>query len=331
MKRQECRGAYGDGDLSDASWTEEEGPESAEQPVSQRQVRRAPASTAQDDQLLLQQEILGDHRSHATGTAQLRGHHSQVKQGEQELLHARDSVGQIAAPRNVASIQSQRENREFETHTEALWIEMPLPVDAAWTVAYRVIVQKTRAVVAEVRVFPSEPDIPDREAGSWRGEWLGRKAHVPSGGLSTRALRSIRLGYDVRSLEQVITQVKQNPDLRPLLDPEHGWLGAMGLTQDLTTDRPRATVAGRGRPALPRSEYAALAAAYVAACASGSRRPVLDVARQRGDSVSLVRARIHTARRLGFLERGSPGCAGGTLTPAARTLLATDDTKERST
>ena len=96
MKRQERRGAYGDGDLSDASRTEEERPESAEQPVAQRQVRRPLASTAQDDQLLLEQEILRDHRSHATGPTQLRGHDGQVKQSEQEVLHARDSVGQTS-------------------------------------------------------------------------------------------------------------------------------------------------------------------------------------------------------------------------------------------
>ena len=59
--------AYGDRDLSDTSWTEEERPQSADQPVAQREVRRPPASTAQDDELLLEQEILGDDRSHATG------------------------------------------------------------------------------------------------------------------------------------------------------------------------------------------------------------------------------------------------------------------------
>src|SRR5712664_3053998 len=52
MKRQQRRGPYGDGDFSDAFWTEEERPESVEQPVAQRQVRRPLASTAQDDQLL---------------------------------------------------------------------------------------------------------------------------------------------------------------------------------------------------------------------------------------------------------------------------------------
>jgi hypothetical protein len=56
MKRQECRGLEGDGSLSNASWTEEDRPESAQQPVAERQVRRPLASTAQDDQLLLEQE-----------------------------------------------------------------------------------------------------------------------------------------------------------------------------------------------------------------------------------------------------------------------------------
>jgi len=96
VKRQQRRGAYGDSDLSDTFWTEEERPESVEQPVAQRQVRRPLASTAQDDQLLFEQEILCDHRSHATGTAELRDDDGQVEQGEQEALHARESVGQTS-------------------------------------------------------------------------------------------------------------------------------------------------------------------------------------------------------------------------------------------
>jgi hypothetical protein len=96
MKRQERRGAYADGDLSDSPWTEEERPQSADQPVAQREGRRPLASTAEDDELLLKQEILRDHRANATGTTQLRGHDGQVKQGEQEHFHARDSVGQTS-------------------------------------------------------------------------------------------------------------------------------------------------------------------------------------------------------------------------------------------
>ena len=53
-----------------------------EQPVAQRQVGRPLASAAQDDQWLLEQEMLRDHRSHASGTTQRRGHDDQVQQGE---------------------------------------------------------------------------------------------------------------------------------------------------------------------------------------------------------------------------------------------------------
>jgi hypothetical protein len=94
MKRQECRRAYSDGELSDASGTEEERPESAEEPVASRQAGRPPATTTKHDELLLEYEILGDHRSHATGATQLRGHNGEVEQGEQEVLHAPVSVGQ---------------------------------------------------------------------------------------------------------------------------------------------------------------------------------------------------------------------------------------------
>ena len=84
MKRQERRGAYADGDLSDSSSAEEKCPESEQQPVTRCQAWRSLARTAQDDQLLLEQKILRDHRSHATGATQCRGHDGQVKQGEQE-------------------------------------------------------------------------------------------------------------------------------------------------------------------------------------------------------------------------------------------------------
>jgi hypothetical protein len=110
MKRQERRGAEGDGERSNPSWIEEERPDSAEQPVAPRQVGRPPASAAQDDQLLLEEEILRDHPSHASGTTQLRGHDDQVQQGEQEIPHARVTVGQtFGAAQRCAILDSARE------------------------------------------------------------------------------------------------------------------------------------------------------------------------------------------------------------------------------
>jgi hypothetical protein len=93
----------------------EEGSESNKQSVAGRQVRRSMSGTAKDDQLLLEQEILGDDRSHATGTTQFCGQDGQVKQGEQEILHARDSVVGRRVLRNVASLPNCAESQQFET------------------------------------------------------------------------------------------------------------------------------------------------------------------------------------------------------------------------
>jgi hypothetical protein len=93
MKPEERRGSEGDGDLLDASSAEEERAKSTEEPVAQRQAGRAPVTTAKLDELLLEHEILRDHRSYATGARQFRGRDRQVKHGEQEVLHALVSVG----------------------------------------------------------------------------------------------------------------------------------------------------------------------------------------------------------------------------------------------
>ena len=88
MKRHERRGAESDGDLSDACRAQEERPESAEEALAQRQAGRPPATTTKHDELLLEHEILGDNRSHATGATQLRDRDGEGEQGEQEVLHA---------------------------------------------------------------------------------------------------------------------------------------------------------------------------------------------------------------------------------------------------
>jgi hypothetical protein len=72
MKGQQRRGTYSDGDLSEATRAEEECSESTQQSVATRQVRRSMASTAEDNELLLEQEILRDDRSYSTGTTRLR-------------------------------------------------------------------------------------------------------------------------------------------------------------------------------------------------------------------------------------------------------------------
>jgi hypothetical protein len=58
----------------------------------------APTTTTKGEELLLEHEILGQHRSHATRTTQLCGRDREVKQGEQEVPYARVSVGRTPRP-----------------------------------------------------------------------------------------------------------------------------------------------------------------------------------------------------------------------------------------
>jgi hypothetical protein len=116
MERQQCGRAYPNGDLADPSDTQKERPDSADEPIAHAEVRRTLSRAAQHDQLLLAQEILSDHGSHAARSTALRGRDGQVKQGEQQVLHARTASVRTQGPCNVAPVLDSLENREFETH-----------------------------------------------------------------------------------------------------------------------------------------------------------------------------------------------------------------------
>ena len=111
MKCEERRGLERDGSLSNSARTQKDRPESAEQPVAGSQVRRALASAAQDQQLLLEQEVLRHHRSDTTGAAEFRGRHSEVKQGEEDVPHSPVSAGQTHSAEQRCRIRDSA--REF--------------------------------------------------------------------------------------------------------------------------------------------------------------------------------------------------------------------------
>jgi len=200
-----------------------------------------------------------------------------------------------------------------------IWLESELPADSRWRVAYRVLLREGRVIVAEVRVFPRETNRV-LGPGEWLAEWLGRKAaDVPAGGLSTRDLRSIRLGHDVHSIKAIVDELKASAP--QLLDPSFGQFGELGLTAHFGSAAKPKKATGRGRPALDAMEYAVLAAAYADAVAAGSRHPIRDVAERCGLTTNKVRSRIHAARARGFLDRGRQGNAGGLLQPVALKIL----------
>ena len=71
--------------------------------------------------MLLEQEVLRHHRSHATGATELRGHDGEVKQSKQDVPHVRVSVNQTLGAEQrcrILDVKSwiRRKNSQFETH-----------------------------------------------------------------------------------------------------------------------------------------------------------------------------------------------------------------------
>lgn len=202
-------------------------------------------------------------------------------------------------------------------------------LDDRWTAALRLAPQNGQAVVAEVRVYPTEPD---QWLGEWSGVLRGTNAEVPRGGLTARLLHGIRLGdlhdqgietmgWLAREIErQRIALQRSGEEVSPpVFDPD-GVLGSFGFRRPRgeTPKRRR----GPGRPGRPPLECARIAKLYVAACARGSRRPVVDVAEKLNRDTVQVRDILHRARTLGLLTGPvKDGEGGGTLTDRARALL----------
>ena len=205
------------------------------------------------------------------------------------------------------------------------WVTTHL--DDHWTAALRLAPQNGQAVVAEVRVYPTEPD---QWLGEWSGVLRGTDAEVPRGGLRARLLHEIRLGdLHVQGTETMVWLEREVERQRialqrsgeevspPVFDPD-GVLGSVGFR------RPRGKRRrGPGRPGRAPLECARIAKLYAAACARGSRRPVVDVAEKLKRDTVQVRDILHRARTLGLLTRPvKDGEGGGTLTDKARALIA---------
>jgi len=184
-----------------------------------------------------------------------------------------------------------------------LWLEAPL--ERGWRVAYRLALEGTRPVVAEMRVLPRAPGM----VALWSGYIPGTPLRFPKGGITARLLRTVTLGDHVATLDEII---KANP---AAFEPG-GPFQLAGLTPK-PSHRPKST---RGRPSLGDKFYAELAAAYVAACRR-HLNPVARVAAARRSSVDVVKSQVARARRLGYLTPGKPGLPGGKLTTLAANVL----------
>jgi hypothetical protein len=192
------------------------------------------------------------------------------------------------------------------------WVEIPLDDD--WTSVARLAAQGGQLVVAELRLFPNEPD--RRRRDTWSAALLGPLAPVPRGGLTVATVRKARLGDYRRRTRQILEQIRK----------QYGTTGAaltveaLGLPPDAQSmTRPRAARAGT----LPDAFYARLAAEYVRLIERGSRRPVVELATRHRLRPAQMRDRIHEARERGLLTLGYQGRPGGVVTPRAQAMLRT--------
>ncbi len=166
-------------------------------------------------------------------------------------------------------------------------------------------------MISELRVFPRDRPLRGGVPGLWRGEILGTRAPVPSGGLTSALLRNIRLPRYAAHAAAVVAE------WRAAGVPADGDEQALqGLAESEQPGRARP----KRRAGRPDRFYADLAAEYVRTL-SESRRPVADIAKRRKLPPAQVRDMIHEARERQLLSPGRQGALGGYLLPRAEALL----------
>ena len=209
------------------------------------------------------------------------------------------------------------------TRVDEAWVEVPL--GDAWVAAYFLVLQQGRPVIAEVRIFPAEPQRPG--AGQWSGHFLGVDASVPAGGVRSRLLRLPLRTHQVwtdRFLASL--RKRQGPDRFR----DQRWLGDHEFVPTPRTRR--STRRARGRPSLPNRAYAVVARAYDAAIQRKSRSPVKDVAAALNESsLGRVRSLIFKARAKGYLTQTIQGRSEGRLTALGKRVLRAGVPRTRRT
>jgi len=197
-------------------------------------------------------------------------------------------------------------------HNEA-WFSVELR--GGWTAVYRLIPRDGRPIVTELRVLPSDEKVlvgaPVHTTAN--GEPLGGH-EIPGDGLTAAVLKNeIVMGRHIYELLPAWLRKNRHSHFSTFFA---SLLGSLGFDLERKPRRGR-----RGPKGWPEEEYAQLAADYVRACESGSRSPVVDVAKARGMKDSALRAALSRARERGLLTRQTGGRAGGQLTPRAKALL----------
>lgn len=219
---------------------------------------------------------------------------------------------------------------------EVAWYEAPIGDTSQWTAAYRLVPQRGRVIIAEIRLFPRERRHMI-EPGEWSAEYLGPGAHVPRGGITARLVRKVRLGLMAKpgTSDSEITRLVTW--WREQLNEEVRDVGAEGILphQTVNLPPPPGTPRRRGRPAWPDRRYAQVAKAYAEELvkAQNEKRPPHPaqaiMKRLKLESPAKARDAIKRARERGFLT-AAPGYGrvGGFLTPRAKALLRSNASKK---
>ena len=195
------------------------------------------------------------------------------------------------------------------------WLEDE--ITDGWMVAYRVLPQKGRPVVGEVRIHPGSPGS-DFDAGEWSAEWEGFKAEVPEGGIRAKLLtKQLRFGRYLSEVAEIVRPMEQKWGRSALYDRGQ-LLSRHGFTPE---------VAERETPVGRPSQYSLLDLARFARDLNriirhgNPKAPVKELAEVLGVEHEKMSRQINRAREKGMLDKPEPGLSGGRLTERARALL----------
>lgn len=203
----------------------------------------------------------------------------------------------------------------FVRRVSDVWLEQA--IDDRWMAAYRIVTSDGRPRVAELRVFPLEPEFKTRPEGEWSGVWQGVEAIAPRRGLTKAVLGGVRLHEWTAQTRAILASFEQR------VGREHVGVLAEALARFRLPlpAPPRPALGSRGgRPRLPDEFYARIAAEYVAALTAG-RPPAQTIAKQRREPGPRVRGWIHRARNRGLLEGRGQGTTIGQLSEKAIFIL----------
>lgn len=207
------------------------------------------------------------------------------------------------------------------------WVEFELD-DGPWTVTCGFVAHGDELVLADLRVFPTRdtpaerglnPNERNSDDGRDWGDWSWDPDLVPTGGLTMRTVRALRVGDAVRA---ALTNV---PEPGSYLE-NAGFIAARRLTSKRAH--------GEDRRRRPPELLARVALVYEKAVAAGkhpgdSIYQELSGARQSDDGAevswsferSTVPSLVRAARAAGYLTPAIKGRAYGKATDAARDLL----------